>query len=281
MANFTSIGPRLLESGEFSDFILVCGDEKFSVHKNIVCAQSPVIAAAMEGQFMEAETNIFQVNDFKPVTLECMVQYMYTGKYEEKPLCRRNDEQNEEPNMESDSDHSADRSISERWIHHGLVNCIADFFHLPALAKMSIATLDEITQEEWSAGAFRDLLCETLGKTGDKDFHHLLATRAADHIGPHTEMGLFNGSDLSVAPAVLRICAQRLDESRAELADARSNGRLTAFEGITSFFKTPSGKSCKMCHTLVSCSIEGPMNAGEGLYRIRCTGCGGVLKRIS
>ncbi|KAI1200359.1 BTB/POZ protein [Nemania serpens] len=236
MANFTSIGPKLLESGDYSDFTLVCEDQKFRVHKSIVCAQCPVFAAATKGGFKEAETNTFHVVDFKPVTLKCMLQYMYTGKYEEKPHCCPNDNV-QEPSQENDNDDST-KNISERWIHHGLVNCIADFFRLPELAKMSVATLDEITQKDWSANAFCDLLYATLGKTGDQGFHLLLATRAADHIDHLTAMGLFNGSDLSneLAPAFLRICVQRLNALQAELVGDEAPG-----EGSSSFILLHSG----------------------------------------
>lgn len=99
--------------------------------------------------------------------------------------------------LENDSDQSTEKRMSEKWIHHGLVNCIADFFRLPELAKISIDALERITQEDWSADAFCDLLDGTLGKTDDKDFHILLTTRAVDHISQLTAMGLFDGSHLS------------------------------------------------------------------------------------
>lgn len=41
----------LLDSGEYSDFTLMCENQEFPVHKGIVCSQSPVIAAAMRGDF--------------------------------------------------------------------------------------------------------------------------------------------------------------------------------------------------------------------------------------
>jgi hypothetical protein len=36
----------LLATGEFSDFIIKCGDKTWNVHKAIVCTQSDVFAAA-------------------------------------------------------------------------------------------------------------------------------------------------------------------------------------------------------------------------------------------
>lgn len=41
----------ILKSGLYSDLTLECKGEEFKVHKAIVCAQSPVIAAAVAGVF--------------------------------------------------------------------------------------------------------------------------------------------------------------------------------------------------------------------------------------
>lgn len=42
---------RLLDSGEHSDLTLTCQGEEFRLHKAVVCLQSPVIAAALRGNF--------------------------------------------------------------------------------------------------------------------------------------------------------------------------------------------------------------------------------------
>lgn len=40
-----------MESGDYSDLTIICGNEKFSVHKVVVCSQSRVLAAAMKNGF--------------------------------------------------------------------------------------------------------------------------------------------------------------------------------------------------------------------------------------
>lgn len=42
---------ELLETGEFSDFTLICQGEEFRLHKAVVCPQSPVMKAAIAGGF--------------------------------------------------------------------------------------------------------------------------------------------------------------------------------------------------------------------------------------
>lgn len=39
---FAGIAPDLLKGGKYrDDLLIVCEDQKFSVHKNVVCPQSP------------------------------------------------------------------------------------------------------------------------------------------------------------------------------------------------------------------------------------------------
>lgn len=41
----------MVETGEFSDFTLVCDGHEFKLHRVVVCPQSLVIAAALSGGF--------------------------------------------------------------------------------------------------------------------------------------------------------------------------------------------------------------------------------------
>ena len=43
---------QLLDSGVYSDLKLVCHGEEFSVHKAVVCVQSSVLTAAVDGDFV-------------------------------------------------------------------------------------------------------------------------------------------------------------------------------------------------------------------------------------
>ena len=45
------ISIRAMDSGEYSDLTILCEDQKFSVHKVVVCSQSKVLAAAMKKGF--------------------------------------------------------------------------------------------------------------------------------------------------------------------------------------------------------------------------------------
>ncbi|KAE9992671.1 hypothetical protein EG327_008272 [Venturia inaequalis] len=71
-----------LTSGEFSDLTIKCGGKKFSVHKVIVCSQSPVLHnACKKGGFKESETGVIDLPDDDLALVEAMINFMYTFRY--------------------------------------------------------------------------------------------------------------------------------------------------------------------------------------------------------
>ncbi|KAI1745154.1 BTB/POZ protein [Xylaria scruposa] len=266
MANIAS----LLSSGDYADLKIVCKDQEFQVHKIIVCAQSPVLATALKGYFEETKINTYHVTDFDPTTVKCMIDYMYSGKYAQMP-----------PDCRSDSkDQACGKSSSEVWTYHGLVNCIADYFGVPGLAKMATSTLDELTQKGWSEDAFCNLLYGTHGRTTDKGFRTMLATRAVDHLGELTARGLFSGADVSdeLTPTILRLCDQRLKlfdqklklcDQKLNLCDQRLDAQAESWKKIESFFDDAEG-DCDECGS-VRCYVA--ESSGIRYCTVYCISC--------
>lgn len=92
---------RLLVLPKYSDLQLVCEEEIFPVHKAIVCSQSPVLAAAVDSDFLvriiadycklldsrliitqEAKSGIIHIEEFDAKTLKRMLSFMYGVEYE-------------------------------------------------------------------------------------------------------------------------------------------------------------------------------------------------------
>ncbi|AEO59864.1 hypothetical protein MYCTH_2020741, partial [Thermothelomyces thermophilus ATCC 42464] len=57
---------RAREREEFTDFVLVCGPERFPVHKVIICSQSK-----------------YEIAEQSPAMVRRMVEYFYTGNYKD------------------------------------------------------------------------------------------------------------------------------------------------------------------------------------------------------
>ncbi|KAJ3565169.1 hypothetical protein NPX13_g7599 [Xylaria arbuscula] len=66
---------------QFSDLTLICGDESFKAHKAYLCRHSPVIAAALTGEFIEAKTNEMVIS-FDLPTVKHFIDFIYMGDYD-------------------------------------------------------------------------------------------------------------------------------------------------------------------------------------------------------
>ncbi|KKY31155.1 putative btb poz domain-containing protein [Diaporthe ampelina] len=68
---------RLLESGEFSDFTIVCGDREWKVHKAIL-SKVPYFNATVGGGFKEAVQQRTTIKEFfEPFEIQWLLAYIY------------------------------------------------------------------------------------------------------------------------------------------------------------------------------------------------------------
>jgi speckle-type POZ protein len=76
---------KLFTSGKFSDVKIVCGNETFLCHKNILATRSDVFAAMfdMTGS-TENQTGVVQVDDFDAKTMKILLAYIYGNNIDRK-----------------------------------------------------------------------------------------------------------------------------------------------------------------------------------------------------
>ncbi|KAK5467446.1 hypothetical protein LTS15_000419 [Exophiala xenobiotica] len=72
---------HLLESGFFSDLIVECQGVEFKVHRAIMCSGSPMLLAACNGSFKEAEDGRVKFPEEDPKILSRVICFLYTGEY--------------------------------------------------------------------------------------------------------------------------------------------------------------------------------------------------------
>jgi BTB/POZ domain len=70
-------------SKRFSDFIVEAESKEFKVHKCVLGMQSQVLAAAIESEMQERETNRLEIVDFTADAVEAFLEFLYTGKLED------------------------------------------------------------------------------------------------------------------------------------------------------------------------------------------------------
>ncbi|KAK5707671.1 hypothetical protein LTR97_000209 [Elasticomyces elasticus] len=144
-------------SPQDADFTITCGDRKWPMNKAIVCAQSPVIKAAMRGDFKEAKDGIYPCKDKEPSVVEAKLHYMYHFDYSEEGSV--NGEESTPPSIVFDVQ----------------VHMAADYYQVPSLAKLAASKFGKRAQEEWALEGFAQAAALIYEEAGDKD-HQLRDT---------------------------------------------------------------------------------------------------------
>ncbi|KAK7917712.1 hypothetical protein PG985_011320 [Apiospora marii] len=76
-------GQKLYKSELFADAELVVGDEKWPIHKAIVCSRSDWFMKALAGPFKEATANKVDITGHDPKYVGLVLRYLYTGEVPE------------------------------------------------------------------------------------------------------------------------------------------------------------------------------------------------------
>ncbi|CAO2184346.1 unnamed protein product [Urochloa humidicola] len=74
---------RLLDSGVGTDVSLIVGREKFSAHRAVLAARSPVFQAELFGSMADATMPSITVQEIEPATFKVMLRFMYTDSLPE------------------------------------------------------------------------------------------------------------------------------------------------------------------------------------------------------
>ncbi|KAH7468414.1 hypothetical protein FOMA001_g15667 [Fusarium oxysporum f. sp. matthiolae] len=72
--------PVFLETGEFSDLIIVCGNDRYRVHRLILGCRSNFFKVACNGNFKESDGEI-NLPDDDPAAVRKMIGYLYNIDY--------------------------------------------------------------------------------------------------------------------------------------------------------------------------------------------------------
>ncbi|KAI1828278.1 hypothetical protein F4861DRAFT_174521 [Xylaria intraflava] len=285
---------KLLSIQDYSDLTLTCDGEDFKVHKAVVCTQSPVIAAALRGNFLEAKNNVVNVS-FDITSVRRLVQFMYTGDYEMSPNqgCFVTGFQDADTAL-SDSDTGVlepSESASDRLICHSLMNSIADYYDISTLAKLSQSKAQEILANEWSAESFYAMVQRSLSSINDRNFLRMLGTEAAEHFDEVLVRYILDedGPGERLAPYALSKCISKLaaaetserqlisdiqsEKEARERISQKSSHMERSVNGCIQLLKRH--KSCRnaRCEAEFACYFDHKGPSHEPTYILRCAHC--------
>ncbi|KAI0419719.1 hypothetical protein F5X98DRAFT_57905 [Xylaria grammica] len=282
----------------FSDLTLSCGDESFKAHRATVCLHSPVMAAALTGQFIEAQTNKIDIS-FDLPSVKRLIDFMYTGDYQlssytasdvlSTSYAAEQDSTTEELGREvvlvdngSDSavntfDYERTGSVCEQLISHSRVNVVADYYGIPALETLSIEKTRRILKSNWSAHDFCDFLRQSSGSTGDGEFLRMLATIAMEHLEEISKNHVLDDTDVirDISPYMLSECCSRLLETRRllEITTQKAVESSTGLAECESLLSKWSSCRNQNCSAEFNCHFETKGSSYSPAYFLRCSKC--------
>lgn len=66
-------GPRMFETGKYSDLTIACGNKSYPVHRALLAPRSTFFEGACRNPFKESETGIIDLTEDDPEAVEHMV----------------------------------------------------------------------------------------------------------------------------------------------------------------------------------------------------------------
>lgn len=71
----------------FADVEVICGERRFPVHRAVLAAASPVFAAMLGSDMIEAQAREIRIDDADEASVQDTLQYLYTGSVSESAGC--------------------------------------------------------------------------------------------------------------------------------------------------------------------------------------------------
>ncbi|KAI5457494.1 hypothetical protein BGZ63DRAFT_394864 [Mariannaea sp. PMI_226] len=76
---------KLFTSGSYSDLTILCGEDRYQVHKAVICPRSDFFEAICNSSFKEANTGEIDLPDDDSLAVKMMIQYFYRLDYSNIP----------------------------------------------------------------------------------------------------------------------------------------------------------------------------------------------------
>ncbi|KAK6438240.1 hypothetical protein LTR95_005566 [Oleoguttula sp. CCFEE 5521] len=148
----------LLISGNFSDFVIVCGEKEWNVHKAIICPHSEYFMKACYGQFNEAKRGRIDLSCDDQDALDVLITYLYTDS------CSK---------QVNDKDGLADAMLPLR------VHILADKYGIKPLVDMAGKYFMTLAKRYSRRAVFATLLTAALEDTPP---HSIIRQQIFDHV---------------------------------------------------------------------------------------------------
>ncbi|KAI6810336.1 hypothetical protein KC332_g11238 [Hortaea werneckii] len=160
---------KLLDTGEYSDLTIKCGDRTFQVHKNIICTRSEYFAAACVTGTIELQSSA-DPNAAKddpslddPDAVKLMIDFLYLHDYVAIETCFSEtlNASNKRPFGATNGDPGA--------IMHAKVYALGCKYQIPSLQRASLKKFEVAAALAWATDEFMHAVHLIYSTTPDSD----------------------------------------------------------------------------------------------------------------
>ncbi|KAG8529529.1 uncharacterized protein KY384_006166 [Bacidia gigantensis] len=161
---------RIYKSGKYSDVQVIIGDRSLQAHKAVLCSQSAVLAAALDGSFKEGRTARLNLTPNGTIQASLLIQFLYSGDYADI----EDPDPDPDPTETKDTDPATDvapedddrsdycppvpRPRKNLLIHIDMWR-LGDKYAIPALCHKAAKKYSRILKiERWDNGKFLDTI---------------------------------------------------------------------------------------------------------------------------
>ncbi|CAH0055329.1 unnamed protein product [Clonostachys solani] len=210
----------LLLFGKYSDFKLRCQDVEFQLHKSVVCMQSPMFAAALDGNFTEAASSIIVAELFDLDTIKRLIQFFYIGDYDaERPsdtkkIILKLESTWEQKVTPSGTEILSAMSVAEQLSAHIDLNIAADYYQVPDLLKMTRDEVEKLLQHHWNASAFPEIFDRVSAVVADPKLQSIVTDAAARHLDELLELKEFRDLDC-ISDMTIKLLSSILETNKS------------------------------------------------------------------
>ncbi|KAK4900854.1 hypothetical protein LTR27_002037 [Elasticomyces elasticus] len=138
---------RMFDEPKYSDLNVYCDNLHWSVHKAIVCPQSPFFAKACNGNFKEGNENVITLQEDNAAVVGEMLRWMYTFSYNDVP---------------------SDQSMPALTFNVHM-QIIADKYDMPGLATLAAVKFAELAEVQWKEQELADAAALVFTNCVDRD----------------------------------------------------------------------------------------------------------------
>ncbi|KAK5128614.1 hypothetical protein LTR08_004043 [Meristemomyces frigidus] len=160
----------LLETGNFSDLTVICGERTWKLHKAVICPQSSFFMKAFLGDYTEAKTNKIELRADDPAIVDAMIQLFYKQSYDAPSQ--------ESPEVSPASFHVQVHNIGDKYDSVPLQERATDYFKSIADKEVNIAGYAGMVNLAYSVGPTKSSLRSYAADLATKHAIALLVTES-------------------------------------------------------------------------------------------------------